>query len=364
MANYFDSIINRGDWQLGYDPFEDEYPDLAALTGIYRTESGATDSLIDAFLHSIDPYNRLEETLAKEEIGHRTKSNIAELAIAHIDSIAAKDALSQQTGQFGFTGSGKAGGIAQDIDKMFSRQVEQTIVDVNKDILKGKDTVRDLRMGYIDDLWGTFDYFQRTAGLDAAESEHWDEQYTEHGSCPVYYDDCVVHEVCPPGYADGTVIYQSGNGCDGTDTDADDGGTPCCNVALSGQCDGSGPIGCACPPNCDGYGDWNGDDDDECITGLELGCPSDSDPMFDDMGGTLPSDIRLKENIELVGQSNSGINIYEFDYKDKLYGEGRYRGVVAQEVPEVAQKETDGYLWVDYNKLDVDFEIIDEQRRL
>ena len=30
MANYFDSIINRGDWQLGYDPFEDEYPDLAA----------------------------------------------------------------------------------------------------------------------------------------------------------------------------------------------------------------------------------------------------------------------------------------------------------------------------------------------
>ena len=59
MANYFDSIINRGDWQLGYDPFEDEYPDLAALTGIYRTESGATDSLIDAFLHSIDPYNRL-----------------------------------------------------------------------------------------------------------------------------------------------------------------------------------------------------------------------------------------------------------------------------------------------------------------
>lgn len=69
------------------------------------------------------------------------------------------------------------------------------------------------------------------------------------------------------------------------------------------------------------------------------------------------SDRRIKENIELIGKSGAGINIYEFDYKDKSLGEGRYRGVMADEVPEAAFK-TDGYLWVDYNKVDVNFERI------
>lgn len=70
------------------------------------------------------------------------------------------------------------------------------------------------------------------------------------------------------------------------------------------------------------------------------------------------SDVELKENIELVGKSPKGVNIYEFDYKDKSYGEGRYRGVMAQEVPNASFKQYDGYLWVNYNKVDVDFERI------
>jgi hypothetical protein len=70
------------------------------------------------------------------------------------------------------------------------------------------------------------------------------------------------------------------------------------------------------------------------------------------------SDIGLKENVELVGSSPSGVNVYEFDYKDKSYGEGRYRGVVAQEVPESSFVAEDGYLWVNYSNLDVDFEKI------
>ena len=79
---------------------------------------------------------------------------------------------------------------------------------------------------------------------------------------------------------------------------------------------------------------------------------------------TLPrrpgkSDRILKENIDLVGKSESGINIYEFDYKDKSYGEGRYRGVMAQEVPESSSTGSDGYLEVDYSKVDVDFERLD-----
>ena len=77
----------------------------------------------------------------------------------------------------------------------------------------------------------------------------------------------------------------------------------------------------------------------------------------DHLQGTL-SDRLLKENIELVGKSNLGINIYEFDYIDKSYGDGRYRGVMAQEVPWASIKDDSGYYMVDYSKVDVPFEKI------
>ena len=68
------------------------------------------------------------------------------------------------------------------------------------------------------------------------------------------------------------------------------------------------------------------------------------------------SDVTLKENIDLVGRSSSGINIYEFDYINKKYGKGRYRGVMAQEVPSASFVGSEGTLMVDYSKLDVQFE--------
>ena len=67
------------------------------------------------------------------------------------------------------------------------------------------------------------------------------------------------------------------------------------------------------------------------------------------------SDIELKENIEKVGESESGINIYEFEYKDKSFGEGTFRGVIAQEVPQASTIQEDGYLYVNYSQIDVDF---------
>jgi hypothetical protein len=66
------------------------------------------------------------------------------------------------------------------------------------------------------------------------------------------------------------------------------------------------------------------------------------------------SDCNLKTNIELTGVSNSGINIYEFDYKNKIYGKGRYEGVMAQEVPNASVIDN-GVLKVDYSKIDVNF---------
>jgi hypothetical protein len=68
------------------------------------------------------------------------------------------------------------------------------------------------------------------------------------------------------------------------------------------------------------------------------------------------SDRRLKKNIKLIGKSNSGINIYLFEYINKLLGEGVFQGVMSDEIPAHAiVKHHSGYYCVDYSLLDVKF---------
>lgn len=73
------------------------------------------------------------------------------------------------------------------------------------------------------------------------------------------------------------------------------------------------------------------------------------------------SDIRLKENIELVGVE-SGHNIYEFDYINKIYGDGRFRGVMAQDVekikPEAVTTMDDGFKAVFYDMIGLKMEAV------
>ena len=64
------------------------------------------------------------------------------------------------------------------------------------------------------------------------------------------------------------------------------------------------------------------------------------------------SDVRLKDNIKLVGKSPSNINIYSFNYKGS---DDTYQGVMAQEVPWASSLHNNGYLMVDYSKTDVEF---------
>jgi len=71
--------------------------------------------------------------------------------------------------------------------------------------------------------------------------------------------------------------------------------------------------------------------------------------------GAAMSDIGLKENLEYIEKSPSGINIYEWNY---IGDDQRYRGVIAQDL--IAQgkydaisEEDNGYLAVDYSQLDV-----------
>lgn len=70
------------------------------------------------------------------------------------------------------------------------------------------------------------------------------------------------------------------------------------------------------------------------------------------------SDIRLKENIKQIGLSELGYKIYEFNYKNDAT---RYRGAMAQDVmtklPEAIGVK-DGFLYVDYDMIDINMEVI------
>jgi len=79
------------------------------------------------------------------------------------------------------------------------------------------------------------------------------------------------------------------------------------------------------------------------------------------LGGSaigLLSDKTLKENIKEVGKSKSGLTIYHFDYINKEHGEGRFEGVMAQDLLESNPQaiiHLGDKLAVDYDKIDVDF---------
>jgi len=69
------------------------------------------------------------------------------------------------------------------------------------------------------------------------------------------------------------------------------------------------------------------------------------------------SDISFKENLNLIGKSPLGINIYQFNY---IGEEGLYEGIVAQELigteyESALSLNEDGKYLVDYSKIDVEF---------
>ena len=77
-----------------------------------------------------------------------------------------------------------------------------------------------------------------------------------------------------------------------------------------------------------------------------------------DADKTSKSDRRLKKNITKIGESRSGLNVYSFEYKNLLDGEGLFQGVMSDEIPQEAVKKVDGYDRVNYSMLDVEFKQI------
>ena len=79
------------------------------------------------------------------------------------------------------------------------------------------------------------------------------------------------------------------------------------------------------------------------------------------LGGSLggaaigKSDGKLKKNINLIGKSLSGLNIYSFEYKTPIDGIGLFQGVMSDEIPQEAVINNGEYDMVDYSMLDVEF---------
>ena len=92
------------------------------------------------------------------------------------------------------------------------------------------------------------------------------------------------------------------------------------------------------------------------ISGFPTHVPTTSGGTTYNWPGIDKSDRKLKKDINLTGQSPSGLNIYSFKYKDESFGIGTYQGVMADEIPSYAViSHPDGYDMVDYSKIDVDF---------
>jgi hypothetical protein len=82
--------------------------------------------------------------------------------------------------------------------------------------------------------------------------------------------------------------------------------------------------------------------------------------LFSLGGAALMSDIRTKENIEIIGVAKNGLTVYKYEYKPEfkdheLAGKGVHYGYMAQEVEQVypyaVKTLNDGYKVVDYGLL-------------
>lgn len=76
--------------------------------------------------------------------------------------------------------------------------------------------------------------------------------------------------------------------------------------------------------------------------------------------GVSLSDVLLKEEIRKIGVAKSGIGIFEFSY---IGSSIRWMGAIAQDVliyrPDAVISHNFGFLAVDYEKIDIDAQIIE-----
>lgn len=73
------------------------------------------------------------------------------------------------------------------------------------------------------------------------------------------------------------------------------------------------------------------------------------------LGGWMASDLNVKENIEVVGERPDNLHVIDYDYAPETGIDGRFRGLVAQEVekvyPDAVAKSRVGTLTVNYDRV-------------
>lgn len=75
--------------------------------------------------------------------------------------------------------------------------------------------------------------------------------------------------------------------------------------------------------------------------------------------GAAFSDIALKTNIQFENKIKNNLPIYTFEYINKNHGDGRFEGVMAQDVektyPQAVSISPEGYKMVDYSQIGIEF---------
>tara|TARA_R110000868_G_scaffold122869_1_gene325718 strand:- start:1764 stop:3077 length:1314 start_codon:yes stop_codon:yes gene_type:complete len=75
--------------------------------------------------------------------------------------------------------------------------------------------------------------------------------------------------------------------------------------------------------------------------------------------GKAFSDIALKTNIQFENKFKNHLPIYTFEYINKKHGDGRFEGVMAQDVektyPQAVSVSSEGYKMVDYSQIGIEF---------
>lgn len=75
--------------------------------------------------------------------------------------------------------------------------------------------------------------------------------------------------------------------------------------------------------------------------------------------GSFFSDIVLKTNIQFENKFKNNLPIYTFEYINKNHGDGRFEGVMAQDVektyPQAVSISPEGYKMVDYSQIGIEF---------
>jgi hypothetical protein len=135
---------------------------------------------------------------------------------------------------------------------------------------------------------------------------------------------------------------------------------------MAGMAQGAGTIGSGLNMQLSGLGNVLNSQTEMAVNAADnsflgnvggiMGGAASMGKAFPGMGAGMAgifSDIRLKENIELVGVDEvTGLNLYDFNYK---WGEKRFRGVMAHEVreeyPEAVYTSGAGWLGVYYDRL-------------